>query len=223
MAVSESVVEHASPPTEGPSYLRPRPDEDAGSVRSATSESRPDAFGKIGSAPIVSATVARSETHRVSTRKLGEIGAASTRRASIATATSTTTRSCDGVLGEKETGTAPNVSAAVVRSATNGSQSDVISEVGAPTSDVGHAKTGLPSDARSVSSRRSHRSRSSTWSTTGGTGADTSVSSRRSSRSRSSTWSPTGGTGADTSVSSRRYSAKHSDNTNAPSAGGCGL
>ena len=40
LAVSESVVEHASPPTEGPSYLRPRPDEDAGSVRSATSESR---------------------------------------------------------------------------------------------------------------------------------------------------------------------------------------
>ena len=96
----------------------------------------------------MSAAVARSETHRVSARKLGEIGAASTRRASIATATSTTTRSCDGVLGEKETGTAPNVSAAVVRSATNGSQSDVISEVGAPTSDVGHAKTGLPSDAR---------------------------------------------------------------------------
>ena len=59
LAVSESVVEHASPPTKGPSYLRPRPDEDAGSVRSATSESRSDVFGKIGSAPNVSAAVVR--------------------------------------------------------------------------------------------------------------------------------------------------------------------
>ena len=76
LAVSESVVEYASLPTEGPSYLRPRPDEGAGSVRSATSESRSDVIGKIGSAPNVSAAVVRSATSESQHDVIGKIGSA---------------------------------------------------------------------------------------------------------------------------------------------------